>query len=63
MQLYSTLKPGDAFLVFLVARGQEPENELVPNSNPIQIAPTVKVGTAVGAILTILTWLSRIPAL
>jgi len=62
MQLYSTLKPGDAFLVFLIPKGQEPENEWAPGSNPIHIAPAVKAGAAVSAILTILTWLSRVPA-
>ncbi|XHR97253.1 NucA/NucB deoxyribonuclease domain-containing protein [Mucilaginibacter sp. UC70_90] len=59
MQLYSILKPGDAFLVFLIARGQEPENEWAPNSNPIQISPVVKTGAVIGTIMTILTWVGR----
>jgi hypothetical protein len=59
--LYSTLSPGDAFLVFRIPKGQEPENEWAPNSNPIQIAPVVGFGAVIGGILSILTWLSRTP--
>jgi RHS repeat-associated protein len=60
MQLYSTLQPGDAFLVFLIPRGQEPENELAPNSNPIQISPVVTAGAAAATIITFLTWVGRL---